>query len=85
MQDETLETHQALNFDQRDLIIKTLKNNYVMSKSHCTSQLNDWALYQDSGTDILISDMDLTFTDTDELSITTENFDKNTTIYLKNI
>ena len=29
MQDETLETHQALNFDQRDLIIKTLKNNTV--------------------------------------------------------
>lgn len=68
-----------------NLDIKTLKNIYTMNKSHCTTQLDDWVWYSDSYTDPLVSDTNLTFSDTDSLAVTTEFFEQNTTIYLKNV
>jgi len=56
-----------------------------MSKSHCSSQLSSWNLYDESGSKLLVSNANITIQNYgNNLKISTENFNWNHTVYLKN-
>jgi hypothetical protein len=58
--------------------IAPLKQLFVMSKSHCSSQLNSWNLYDESGSKLLLSNANTTIQNSgDDLLFSTENFGKN--------
>ena len=56
-----------------------------MSKSHCSSQLDTWNAYDETGNSLFVNNSNIKIQENgNEIKISTENFNWNQTIYLKN-